>query len=45
MTMRDTMRQFLDRPLVTNTILGVTLFDAVLMGIETLDAVMVQVDP
>ena len=40
--MRNTISQFLDRPVVTHVILGVILFNAVLMGFETSDAVMAR---
>jgi len=40
--MRNTISQFLDRPVVTHFILGVILFNAVLMGFETSDAVMAR---
>ncbi len=43
MTLRARIDTFLDRPLVTNTILAVILFNAVILGLETADAIMARV--
>ena len=42
MSLRDTATEFVERPAVTNFILGVILFNAALMGLETVDRVMAQ---
>ena len=41
----ERLARFMERPLVTNTILGVILFNAALMGLETSDLVMAHVGP
>lgn len=40
MTPREAVAQWLDRPRVRNTIIGVIVFNAVLLGLETSDAAM-----
>ena len=42
MTLRDTAAKFIDSNTVTNIILGVILFNAALLGLETSDAVMAR---
>ncbi len=45
MTFRTRLQEFLDRPVVRNTILGVILFNAVLLGMETSPTLMSQWGP
>jgi voltage-gated sodium channel len=40
MTERTRLKEFLDRPVVRNTILGVILFNAILLGMETSQTLM-----
>lgn len=42
MTLRETAANFVDSKTITNLILGVILFNAALLGLETSDAVMAQ---
>ena len=42
MTRREQVARWLERPVVRNTIIGVILFNAVILGLETSDAVMAQ---
>ena len=42
MTLRDTVGRWVDKPWVSNLILGVILFDALLMGLETSKVVMAE---
>ncbi|WP_299846817.1 ion transporter [uncultured Roseovarius sp.] len=42
MTSRDRVANFVDRPAVQNFILGVILFNAVILGLETSDVVMAR---
>jgi voltage-gated sodium channel len=41
--MRAQLSEFLDRPLIQNIIMGVILFNAVILGLETSDGVMAKV--
>ena len=43
MTFRTALADWLDRPIVRNFIIGVILFNAVILGLETSDAVMARV--
>jgi voltage-gated sodium channel len=45
MTFRTRLQEFLDRPVVRNTILGVILFNAVLLGMETSPTLMSRWGP
>ena len=45
MTFRTRLQEFLDRPIVRNTILGVILFNAVLLGMETSPTLMSRWGP
>ena len=45
MTLRQRIDQFLDRPAVRNAIIGVILFNAVILGVETSDSVMAEFGP
>jgi voltage-gated sodium channel len=45
MTFRDKLADWLDRPVVRNTIIGVILFNAVLLGLETSDTAMAAAGP
>ena len=45
MGFRDRLAAFLESPIVVNTILGVILFNAVILGLETSDAVMGATGP
>ncbi|WP_412504989.1 ion transporter [Roseovarius sp. SYSU LYC5161] len=42
MTLRHRTALFMDRPLVRNVIIGVIVFNAVILGLETSDALMAQ---
>ena len=42
MTLRDRAGAFIDRPLVRNFILGVILFNAAILGLETSDMAMAR---
>lgn len=42
-TLRDKAREFVERRVVTNTILGVIIFNAITLGMSTSDAIMGQV--
>ncbi len=42
MTLRENAATFIENPAITNIILGVILFNAALMGLETSDSVMAQ---
>ncbi len=43
--MRQTLADWLDKPIVRNAILGVILFNAILLGLETSDLAMAQAGP
>ncbi|MDR9426742.1 MAG: ion transporter [Salibaculum sp.] len=45
MTLRHRTALFMDRPLVRNVIIGVIVFNAVILGLETSDALMAQWGP
>lgn len=45
MTFRETLAEFLERSVVRNGIIGVILFNAVLLGMETSDALMADFGP
>jgi voltage-gated sodium channel len=45
MTFRTRLQEFLDRPVVRNTILGVILFNAILLGMETSPTLMSRWGP
>lgn len=45
MTHRQRLAAFLDRAAVRNTIIGVILFNALLLGLETSDTIMARVGP
>lgn len=45
MTLRDRVHAILDRPLIRNFILGVILFNAIILGLETLEPVMAVAGP
>ncbi|WP_108483810.1 ion transporter [Oceaniglobus ichthyenteri] len=45
MGFRDRLAAFLERPIVTNTILAVILFNAIILGLETSDTVMGATGP
>ena len=42
MTSRETLRNWLERSLVRNAIIGVIIFNAILLGLETSDDIMAQ---
>ncbi len=42
MTLRSRISAFLDRPVVTRFIVGVIIFNAIILGLETSDSVMAQ---
>ncbi|MEM1236993.1 MAG: ion transporter [Pseudomonadota bacterium] len=43
--MQQTLKNWLDSPLVVNTIMGIIIFNAILLGLETSDAVMSRFGP
>ena len=45
MTLRHRTARFMDRPLVRNVIIGVIVFNAIVLGLETSDAVMARWGP
>ena len=44
-SLRNRLGEILDRPIVRNTILAVILFNAIILGLETSDAVMESIGP